>query len=108
MTDSADRDATDPFCYHLSDDESLSEGVVEAVATASGRDPVPFGRSEGDAEGALDPLYTVVDPDALDVLFTGDARGEMTFVYHDYEVTADSSGCVSLARLEPVAGSAAD
>lgn len=108
MTASDGRDARDPFCYHLSADESLSEGVVEAVATATGRDPVPLGMKESEVERALDPLYTVVDPDALDTIFRSDARGAMTFVYHDYEVTADSTGRVRLAGLESVSGGAAN
>lgn len=63
---------------------SLSEAVVKAVA-----------REEGvDAEN-LEPLYEVIDGDALDALFRG-GQGQVTFRYAGYEVTVDQLGTVSL------------
>lgn len=58
-----------------------STAVVEAVATAEGVDPV-------DVE---QPLYEVVDVDALDKLLV-DCPGRLTFEYYGYEVTLTSDG----------------
>jgi hypothetical protein len=44
--------------YHQRGDEQLSQCVVEAVADTTGRDPYE-----------MEPLYEVIDPDALDRLF---------------------------------------
>lgn len=97
------REGESAFTYDVSSDESLSEAVVEAVSTVSGHEPVPTTPTER----ALDPLYTVVDPDALDSVFrpVGSApdrlRGEVTFTYHGYEVTAHGEGYVRVERPEP-------
>lgn len=74
--------------------EQLSMRVVEAVADAEGVDPVE-----------LDPLYTTVDPDAIEDVFrpqltTGsvpDPTAEIRFEYHGYEVRVTATGRVSLA-----------
>lgn len=72
--------------------EPLSRRIVERVADAEGVDPVE-----------LDPLYTVVDPDALDSLFQprlasrDGPGGELWFEYHDYEVRVGADGRVTLA-----------
>ncbi|WP_324665632.1 HalOD1 output domain-containing protein [Haloarcula sediminis] len=76
-----------------SDAESLSDTVIRAVSTASGRSPTP---GPG-ADASLDPLYTAIDPDALDSVFTADgSAGTVTFDYHGYTVTAHSAGRVVL------------
>lgn len=96
------------FIYEVEEGESLSEGVVEAVAAGAGVRPVPEVGLE--PEGALEPLYTVVDPDALDALFCqpGDradqSSGKITFQYHGYEVVVGSDGRIALTRVEPAAG----
>jgi len=73
--------------------ESLSDTVVRAVSTASGLAATP----SSDADLALDPLYTVIDPDTLDTMFAGRAgAGTVTFDYHGYTVTAHGSGRVVL------------
>lgn len=46
------------FTYELDPDESVTDGVIEAVSEVSNHDPT-----------SLEPLYSVVDPDALDALF---------------------------------------
>ncbi|WP_435345277.1 HalOD1 output domain-containing protein [Haloarchaeobius sp. HRN-SO-5] len=85
-------------------DERLSEGVVDAVATALGCEPGPMGDCTDDE--VLDPLYSVVDPDALDALFRPTGRdtqrteGQVTFPYHGHEVTAHSDGHVSVEPLD--------
>lgn len=100
------------FIYEVTADESLSEGVVAAVAADAGVDAIPPADTETD--GALEPLFSVVDPDALDAVFRrGDSgatgpRGEVTFCYHGYEVTVRSEGRIALTRPEPTAGMASD
>jgi len=88
--------ASERHAVDISETESPSEAVVRAVAAVSGLDPVP-----GRSPDCLDPLYTAVDPDALDTLFRPGSLGRVTFHYHGYEVTVDSDGRVLLdARSE--------
>lgn len=100
------------FTYEVAADESLSEGVVEAVASEAGVDAVSL--SDPETEGTLDPLFSVVDPDALDSVFCSRAddadapRGEVTFRYNGYEVTVASEGWIALTRVESAAGVASD
>lgn len=72
--------------------DQLSEAVVDAVAAAEDADPTD-----------LTPLYTAIDPDALEALFqsrlpgpNGRAGGEIRFSYHGYVVRVSSSGEVAL------------
>ncbi len=72
-----------------SDVDELSLTIVEAVADAEGVAP----------EELVPPLYSVVDPDALDQMFLptptdGRLDGEVTFWYQDYRVTACGDGFV--------------
>lgn len=68
--------------YELDPDESVSEGVIEATAEVYDRDPT-----------SLDPLYSVLDPDALDALFKPGHSGnpQVTFRFNgcDVQVTSD-------------------
>lgn len=73
--------------------DRISRTVVEAVAEAEGDDPTN-----------LTPLYTVVDPDALESLFQtqtpnpdGQVDGEIRFTYCGYEVRVTAAGEVDLA-----------
>lgn len=101
-----ERDA-ETFTYEVSADESLSHGVVAAVSEAAGVEAVPLGGPGTGVE--LEPLYSVVDPDALDAVFagtdgTGDApRGEVTFTYNGCEVTVQSEGRIVVTPASPVA-----
>lgn len=52
-----------------------SEAVVDAVATAEGRDPLD-----------LSPLYDAIDTDALDSLVEGSRGIDVTFKYEGYTV----------------------
>lgn len=77
--------------YELSAEESPTEGVVQALATAAGASPLE-----------LDPLYNTLDPEALDTLFSpspsGGRSGEyIVFEYEGYEVTFFSEGRVTVA-----------
>lgn len=85
-TDSAP--ASDP-------DRSISESVVMAVANAEDVSPLD-----------LPPLYSAIDPDALDA-FVGSVsstRGEpdlsITFPYSNYDVTVTGTGSISLTKAE--------
>lgn len=75
--------------YTLTEDETPSEGVIKTVASLEGSDPT-----------ALDtPLYTVIDPDALDQLYTraktdGGNPVSITFAYRDYDVTVRNDGTI--------------
>lgn len=79
------------------DGERASEAVVTAVATLDGTSPVE-----------LDPLYDVVEPDALDALITHarrtDATGthELRFSYEGYDVDVSSDGRIRV-QLESAA-----
>lgn len=63
--------------YELDPDESVTDGVIEAVSEASNLDPT-----------SLDPLYSVIDPDALDALFKPGYSGtpQVTFQYNGCEI----------------------
>lgn len=77
-------------------ERSVSQAVVEAVSEREGVDLTEFEPPE------FDPLYTVVDPEALDALFApthgGEERtdGSVTFEYEGYTVTVHSDGRVEL------------
>ena len=69
-------------------DKPLSVAVVEAVADREGVG----------AEDLPEPLYKSLNPEALDALFR-DSRGQVTFEYLGYLVTARSTGEVDLEQL---------
>ncbi|WP_135830284.1 HalOD1 output domain-containing protein [Halorussus halobius] len=99
MTDEAVPGST--FTYDVSPSESLSEGVIAAVAAASDTDPLSLVRAD---EGDFEPLYSVIDPDALDAIFHGSdsgsraSDGRVTFTYHGHEVQVDGDGRITVAR----------
>lgn len=70
------------FTYDISANEAPSEAVVKAVASLTNMSVLE-----------LDPLYDVIDPDALDELFGNEddraaRRGRsLTIVFNDCEVT---------------------
>lgn len=70
------------------DSLSPSEAVLHEVAEKEGVSP----------EELNSPLFDVIDPDALDVIFRGET-GQISFEYHGYAVTVSHSGNVA---LEPV------
>ncbi|UPV99854.1 hypothetical protein M0R88_15210 [Halorussus gelatinilyticus] len=87
------------FTYEVSPSESFSEGVIAAVSAASGTDSIAPKEATSSAE-VLEPLYSVVDPDALDGLFRGRDSGrgsvEVSFAYHDHEVTVSGGGQIEV------------
>ena len=75
----------------MESDDSLSTSVVFALATAL----------EEDALALDQPLSDVLDPDALDALFTplvGDDTdvAEVSFKYQDAAVTVRSDGVIEI------------
>ena len=75
-------------------DPSLA--VIERIAELEGTDPIEL----------TPPLYTAVDPDALDSLFhsaTADESnpgGRVSFSYCGYDVTVRSDGEVSVSETD--------
>ncbi|WP_339105261.1 HalOD1 output domain-containing protein [Haloterrigena salinisoli] len=70
--------------YH---NDSLSLSVIEALADATDTDPVE-----------LEPLYHVVDPEALDQLFqeTTPTTARVQFNYGDHTVEVRGDGTISV------------
>ena len=81
-----------------SDTRSLSKAVIEAIADREGVDVTEI------EPPRYEPLYTVVDPEALDTLFAptfaGKARGSgsISFQYAGYDVVVEADGQVSLSK----------
>lgn len=75
---------------------SVSERVIEKVATASSTDPME-----------LPALWDAIEPDALDKLVGGMADGEVSFAYAGFEVTVTSDGTIDL-RERPAGDSLTD
>ncbi len=74
--------------------DSISQQVVAAVAT--------FYEVESTD---LDPLYSVIDPDALDALFVPtrtdrSLNGEVTFPYESVAVSVTADGTIRLSDPE--------
>ena len=62
-----------------------SAAVVQAVATQTRRSGVE-----------IDPLFSAVDPEALDAVFSRDGVYEVSFTYEGYRVTVDGDARISL------------
>jgi hypothetical protein len=69
--------------------ESLSTRVLETVAEREGVETTDLPSR----------LYDVVDPDALDSVFTADV-GHLTFPYCGYRITVHADGRIELAERE--------
>ncbi|MXR21494.1 HalOD1 output domain-containing protein [Halobacterium bonnevillei] len=65
--------------------QTVSERVIQKVATASGTDALE-----------LPPLWDAIEPDALDTLVAGMVDGEVSFAYAGYDVTVTSDETISL------------
>ena len=86
-----------PFSYEIGDDETVTQAVVEAVSTVSETPPVPASGSDE----ALDPLYTAIDPEALESLFSPENAPEdarLEFEYHGYEIAVHGDGRLSVSE----------
>jgi hypothetical protein len=75
--------------YQAEPEQSLSEAVIAAFATAADVDQLELADEFG-------PLYDAIDPTALDSLFRAGraTNGAVTFCYAGYEITADQTGTV--------------
>jgi hypothetical protein len=79
--------------YEVDDNQTLSEGVVAAVAAVSNTDPAE-----------MDPLAEAIDPDALDALFadhydgTPRSTGTAQFSFFDHELVVSGDGHVSVVE----------
>ena len=69
-------------------DEPTGRVVVDAVAAVSNT-----------AVEGLTPIFEVVDPDALDALFTQSSTGRATFEYEGYGVCVFADGTVAISDL---------
>jgi len=73
----------------------VSERVVEAVADATNTDPLD-----------LEPLYTRIDPDALDAMFgggseTGRTEGRVSFPMAGCQVVVTADGTIDVSEQRP-------
>ena len=75
------------YDFEWSDDEPVSTAVVRAIAAVSGEDPTE-----------MEPLYTVIDPEALDAVFastqasTVRTAGVVGFDFAGYRVRLTAPG----------------
>lgn len=99
-TDNQDVTETTPYISRITEGESTSLAVIDAVAAVSGRPPMSDGSTNQHSKNdALEPLGEVIDPDALNTLCpTEDDDPQeattVTFTYCGYEVTTKSTGQV--------------
>ena len=72
----------------LNGDVSASDGILETIAGVEGVDPIEL----------TPPLYSVVDPEALDAVIEslGGRAGWIEFDYRGYQVTINGAGGVSV------------
>lgn len=72
-----------------SEHTEVSHQVVSAVA-----------EEEAVAPWELDPLYAVIDPDALNAMFQQRPSSvRVSFAYHGYQVTVTAGGVIELRRF---------
>lgn len=74
-----------------------SQAIIEAVANAEGVDVIDL------RPPAYEPLYSVVDPEALDLLFArpnaaSDSETRVSFVYEGYDIVVYGDGQVSVSE----------
>lgn len=72
----------------LAGDVSASEVILRTIAAVEGADPTDL----------TPPLYSVVDPEALDAVVEslGGTPGWVEFGYRGYQVTVDGAGDVGV------------
>lgn len=70
------------FEQAVSEDFSVGNRVISAVATKENTDPIEL----------TPPLYDVIDPDALDsIVREGDTAVSVTFGYRDWQIDVRSN-----------------
>lgn len=101
-------DAGDPLEYRSDDDThrvEFTDGEAEPSTTIVNAVAAIAGCKQDD----LDPLYHVVEPDALDSIFQPTVRGdhngdvEISFTYHGFDVTVKSYGIVEIEPSDAAA-----
>lgn len=71
----------------------VSRALINAMAEEKSVDPIH-----------LEPLYSVIDPDALDALFQDTAvGGTVSFMYHGYRIVVEACGRGYLYDLSDIA-----
>lgn len=96
-SDRSQRSPRETFSYWLDEDERFSEGVIAAVSAVLLSDNTePHGI--GPPENALEPLYSSIDPDALDTVFRSTADGDsfVVFPYSGCKITVHSYGLIKV------------
>lgn len=73
---------------NISGEEPIAQRILDAVAEKEGTSPREFHQ----------PLYDVVDADALDRLVDGKLNGHVQFQYLGYRVTVDGDGAISVTE----------
>lgn len=83
--------------YHIQENESVTEAVVRAVCSVTDSD-----------QTGLEPIYSVVDPDALNVLFGSNGSdhsrlsdGVVAFEYVGRQVRITSGNTVKVSGTPP-------
>lgn len=77
----------------IENDESATDAVLRATATASGASPIE-----------LPPLYDAIEPDGLDSLFSDrDGGGTIRFGYHEFTVVVHGDETIELYEQSPTA-----
>lgn len=83
--------------HEIAPDESVSMAVIRAVSALEDRDPV-----------TLPPLSGILDPDALDALFTNPYSGKpkiggtVSFVFSNCQITVDHGEYLTAETLIPI------
>lgn len=87
---------TERPAYRIRESETVTEAVVRAVCAETGSDPT-----------RLDPLYSVIDPEALNALFSDRdgggsqrAHASVAFDYCGRQIVISASGTVRVSPLE--------
>jgi len=92
-------DGANRFRYELDAGQSVSNGIVTAVASVIGATTTPRESTHG--PDPLPPLHTVVDPDALNSLFRPASDASVTLTNADCRVVADSGGVITVRPETP-------
>lgn len=69
--------------------DSIGVAVVSRIAARSDTDPLQ-----------LEPLSSVVNPDALESLFQPGTDGQIEFTYNGYRVVVHSDGAFDVTRVD--------
>ena len=94
-------DSAEPHVYEIEPSETVSDAVIRAVSAVTGDTPGPPDSVDEVKRSRLDPLYTTIDPDALNDLFRGkDAIGALTFSYAGCRVRVYGDGRVAVELLD--------